>query len=49
MRGYEHLGYRPGQFPVAEEKAQHIFSLPIYPHLRDEEVDEVIDAVKAAI
>ena len=49
MRGYEHLGYRAGQFPVAEKKAQHIFSLPIYPHLRDEEVDEVIDVVKAAI
>src|SRR3954451_1967342 len=39
MRGYQHLGYREGQFPVAEKKAQHIFSLPIYPHLRDEEVD----------
>jgi aminotransferase EvaB len=49
MRGYEHLGYRAGQFPVAEKKAQHIFSLPIYPHLRDEEIDEVIDVVKAAI
>jgi aminotransferase EvaB len=33
MRGYEDLGYREGQFPVAEEKARHIFSLPIYPHL----------------
>ncbi len=49
MRGYEDLGYRAGQFPVAERKAQHIFSLPIYPHLRDEEVDEVIDVVKAAL
>jgi aminotransferase EvaB len=49
MRGYQHLGYRAGQFPVAEKKAQHIFSLPIYPHLRDEEVDEVIDVVKAAL
>jgi dTDP-3-amino-2,3,6-trideoxy-4-keto-D-glucose/dTDP-3-amino-3,4,6-trideoxy-alpha-D-glucose/dTDP-2,6-dideoxy-D-kanosamine transaminase len=49
MRGYQDLGYRAGQFPVAEKKAQHIFSLPIYPHLRDEEVDEVIDVVKAAL
>jgi dTDP-3-amino-2,3,6-trideoxy-4-keto-D-glucose/dTDP-3-amino-3,4,6-trideoxy-alpha-D-glucose/dTDP-2,6-dideoxy-D-kanosamine transaminase len=49
MRGYEDLGYRAGQFPVAERKAQQIFSLPIYPHLRDGEVDEVIEVVRAAI
>jgi len=49
MRGYEDLGYRAGQFPVAENKAQHIFSLPMYPHLRDEEVDEVIDLVRSSI
>jgi dTDP-3-amino-2,3,6-trideoxy-4-keto-D-glucose/dTDP-3-amino-3,4,6-trideoxy-alpha-D-glucose/dTDP-2,6-dideoxy-D-kanosamine transaminase len=49
MKGYEDLGYRAGRFPVAERKAQRIFSLPIYPHLRDDEVDAVIDVVKAAI
>ncbi len=40
---------RAGQFPVAENKARHIFSLPIYPHLKDEEVDEIIEVVRAAI
>lgn len=49
MRGYDDLGYRAGQFPVAEKKARQIFSLPIYPHLKDEEVDEIIDVVRAAI
>jgi len=49
MRGYENLGYRAGQFPVAEAKASRIFSLPIFPHLRDEEVDEVVEVVRAAI
>lgn len=49
MRGYEHLGYRAGQFPVAEQKARQIFSLPLYPHLRDDEVDEVIEIVRSAI
>src|SRR5437868_1199830 len=48
MRGYEDLGYRPGQFPVAERKAQRIFSLPIYPHLKDDEVDEIVEIVRAA-
>jgi aminotransferase EvaB len=49
MRGYEDLGYRAGQFPVAEKKVHRIFSLPIYPHLKDEEVDDVIDAVRVSI
>jgi aminotransferase EvaB len=49
MRGYEDLGYRSGQFPVAEQKAQRIFSLPIYPHLKDDEVDEVVAVVRAEI
>jgi aminotransferase EvaB len=49
MRGYEDLGYRAGQFPVAEKKAQQIFSLPIYPHLKDEEVEEVIEVVRASL
>jgi len=49
MRGYADLGYRAGQFPIAEKKARHIFSLPIYPHLRDDEVDEVIDVIRSAI
>src|SRR5262245_23423115 len=49
MRGYEDLGYRAGQFPVTEAKAARIFSLPIYPHLRDEEVDEVVEVVRASV
>jgi aminotransferase EvaB len=49
MRGYQDLGYRQGQFPVAEKKARHIFSLPIFPHLKDEEVDEIIEVVRASI
>ena len=46
MRGYAHLGYREGQFPVAEAKAKRIFSLPMYPHLKDKEVDSVIATLK---
>ena len=49
MRGSADLGYREGQFPVAERKAQRIFSLPMYPHLQDEEVDTVIEALRDVI
>ena len=46
MRGYEHLEYKRGDFPVAEAKADRIFSLPMHPYLTDEEVARVIAAVK---
>jgi dTDP-4-amino-4,6-dideoxygalactose transaminase len=49
MRGYQDLGYKASQFPVAEDKARHIFSLPIYPFLKDEEVDAIVEVVRAAI
>jgi dTDP-3-amino-2,3,6-trideoxy-4-keto-D-glucose/dTDP-3-amino-3,4,6-trideoxy-alpha-D-glucose/dTDP-2,6-dideoxy-D-kanosamine transaminase len=49
MRGYQHLGYREGDFPVAERKAARIFSLPMYPYLNDDQVATVIDAVKAVM
>lgn len=46
MRGYAELGYREGDFPVAETKAKRIFSLPMYPQITDVEVDIVIAAVR---
>ncbi len=46
MRGSADLGYREGQFPIAERKAKRIFSLPMYPHLKDEEVDTVIEVLR---
>jgi len=49
MRGSADLGYREGQFPVAERKAQRILSLPMYPHLKDEEVDTVIEVLRDVV
>lgn len=49
MRGYSNLNYREGQFPVAEEKAKRIFSLPMHPHLTDEDTERIVDAVKEVV
>lgn len=40
------LGYRKGDFPVAEALAETILSLPLYPELTDEEVGWVIEKIK---
>jgi len=41
MRGYQNLGYREGELPVAEQAAREIFSLPMFPTLQDEEQETV--------
>ncbi|MBA3824844.1 MAG: DegT/DnrJ/EryC1/StrS family aminotransferase [Ktedonobacterales bacterium] len=45
----EHLGYKAGQFPISEQYAQQILSLPLFPELTDGEVERVADAVKSAV
>ncbi|MEA2236552.1 MAG: hypothetical protein QOC81_1276 [Thermoanaerobaculia bacterium] len=45
---YEWLGYRAGDFPVAEELAATQISLPMFPELSDADVDVVIGAVRQA-
>ncbi len=40
------LKYEAGQFPVAERAAGQLLSLPIYPELTDDQVEEVVDRVR---
>jgi dTDP-4-amino-4,6-dideoxygalactose transaminase len=40
------LGYRPGQLPESERAAAEVLSLPVYPELRREQLDYVIDAIR---
>ena len=43
---FEGMG-RPGQFPVAEQAAGAILSLPLYPEMSDAQADAVVAAVRA--
>ncbi len=42
---YQELGYKLGDFPVAESYYAHCLSLPMFPSLTDEEQDYVIKSV----
>lgn len=42
---YKELGYKEGQFPVAEEYGKHEMSLPIYVGLTDEEINYIIETI----
>ena len=42
-----HLGYKAGDFPIAEAWAAQLLSLPMFPELRDSEIDRVADAIRA--
>lgn len=41
----ERYGYQPEDFPVAYSEYQRMLSLPIYPRMTDEDVEDVIEAV----
>jgi perosamine synthetase len=40
----ERLGTQPGLCPIAEETYEHIMSLPIFPAMKDKEIDIVINS-----
>ncbi len=43
---YHRLGYKKGDFPVAEECAKEVISLPIYPELKREEIEYIVETLK---
>ena len=44
---YQELGYHKGQFPVSEQAAHEVLSLPIYPELSHEQMVYIVETIKA--
>jgi len=43
---YRFLGYKKGDLPVSEKKAEEVVSIPVYPELTQEEQEYVISTMK---
>lgn len=41
-KAYESLGFGPGDFPIAEQAASQVLSLPMFPHLSLEQQERVV-------
>jgi perosamine synthetase len=46
---YQKLGYTKGQWPVAEAAYERLISLPIFPAMSDQDVEDVIDAISKVV
>lgn len=45
QRAYSYLGYKEGDFPIAEELAREVLSLPLWPGMTRSMVDEICELI----
>jgi dTDP-4-amino-4,6-dideoxygalactose transaminase len=46
---YRDLGHGVGDFPVAEAVAREVLSLPFFPEMTDQQVEEVAGVLRAGL
>ncbi len=46
QQSLKHLGYKEGDFPVSEKAAKEVLALPMFPELREDEVETVVEAIR---
>jgi dTDP-4-amino-4,6-dideoxygalactose transaminase len=44
---FSYLGYKEGDFPVAEEAAREVLALPIYPELTSDKQDFIVSSIQS--
>jgi dTDP-4-amino-4,6-dideoxygalactose transaminase len=45
----ETMGFKAGDYPVAEHAFEQILSLPLFPQMTDSDIDRVVAAVKEIV
>ena len=45
QKAFSSFGFRSGQFPVAEKASHEVLSLPVFPELRNDQQDAVVQAI----
>jgi dTDP-4-amino-4,6-dideoxygalactose transaminase len=43
------LGYKEGDFPLAERASQEVLSLPIYPELEESVIEEIAEVIRSVV
>ncbi len=46
QKAYKHLGFKQGEFPIAEEIAETCLSLPLWPGMKEEMVSYISETIK---
>jgi len=49
QKAYSDLGYKTGDFPIAEKACSQLLSLPLYPEMTEVQVEEVAAAVRYGV
>jgi dTDP-4-amino-4,6-dideoxygalactose transaminase len=49
QNAYKYLGYKQGDFPISENHANEILSLPMYPELTGEQIEYVVKSLKECL
>ncbi len=46
QKAYQELGYQKGALPLTEQYSRRILSLPLYPEIKDSEIEEVVSGIE---
>ena len=47
QKAYKDLGYRKGDLPLTEQCSSEILSLPLFPEMKEHEVEEVVESIRS--
>ena len=47
QEAFKDLGYTKGDFPITEEMADEIVSLPMFPEMSDQQISHIVDSILA--